>query len=73
MSLQDEIAKPAAAPGDTAAAPPARRSRSPAGQGRKIVFTIAEADYQKIALWCYERGKRVEQVAEELLLAKFAE
>ena len=73
MNFPEETAQPTPIMSEPSAAKSARRSRSPADKGRKIVFTIAEADYQKIALWCYERGKRVEQVAEELLLAKFAE
>ncbi len=73
MNLPEEIAQPTPITSEPTAAKSARRARSPAAQGRKIVFTIAEADYQKIALWCYERGQRVEQVAKELLLARFAE
>ena len=73
MSLPEEIAPPTAATSDAPTAKPSRRARSPADKSRKIVFTITEADYQKIALWCYERGQRVEQVAKELLLARFAE
>lgn len=73
MNLAEEIAPSSAVTSEPSHAKSSRGSRSPADKCRKIAFTIAEAEYQKIALWCYERGKRVEQIAEELLLAKFAE
>ena len=73
MNVPEEIAPPTAATSEPTAAKSSRRARSPADKDRKIVFTITEADYQKVALWCYERGQRVEQVAKELLLARFTE
>lgn len=74
MNFADEPGPPTEETSSLSAeSPPLRPARKRAIRERKIVFTIPEAVYQKLAVWCYERGKRVEQVAEELLLAKFAE